>query len=118
VAGPEWQVHLGDDADRDFDDILDWTARTFGPGQKTVYADAIAAAIRMLAGGPDAPSAKQRSDIMPGVWTLRVGAIRPRARHFLLYEVTGPRTIRVLRILHDNMDLQRHLSDDVWEADP
>jgi hypothetical protein len=35
--------------------------------------------------------------------------IRRRARHVLLYQVTADREIRVVRILHDSMDLARHL---------
>lgn len=53
--------------------------------------------------------AKTRDDIAAGVCTLHVARRRRRGRHLLVYEQGAAQEIRVLRILHDSMDLTRHL---------
>ena len=46
---------------------------------------------------------------MKGLYTFHVARHGRRGRHFLLYTVAPGRIVEILRILHDNMDLQRHL---------
>jgi toxin ParE1/3/4 len=55
--------------------------------------------------------AKPRDDIMEGLCTLHMG---DKGRHFILFRATGTdlsKTIEVLRILHEAMDLPQHLTD-------
>lgn len=101
-----WTVDLGEAAEGDFDGILIWTAENFGPRQAEAYAKLIGAALDALAHDPSAPPSKARDDdIGPGFRTLHLA--RP-GRHFVLYRITGER-VRVIRILHDSMELARHL---------
>jgi toxin ParE1/3/4 len=50
-----------------------------------------------------------RDDIVPGLRVLHVGRSGRRGRHFLIYRAAGDREIEIIRILHDSMDLRRHL---------
>jgi toxin ParE1/3/4 len=46
---------------------------------------------------------------MPGLRTLHIARRGRRGRHFLMYRVAQATTIEVVRILHDRMELTRHL---------
>jgi toxin ParE1/3/4 len=103
-----WLPRLGAEAERDLTDIVRWTARHFGAAQARFYRQAILAAIRDLENGPDTPGSKARDEILPGLRTLHVARHGRRGRHFLMYRASGHH-IDILRILHDSMELGRHL---------
>jgi toxin ParE1/3/4 len=107
-----WQVRLSNAAAADFGGILRWTKAHCGEGQALVYEDALIAALTLLSEGPSPPGAKARSDIGRGIHTLHVSRIRRRGRHVVPFRVTGHRQLEIIRILHDSMDLARHLSDE------
>jgi toxin ParE1/3/4 len=109
MAEHKWRVRLGAAAELDFANILKWTADNFGARQARVYRNAIVKAIGELADGPDVAGSSARDEIMRGLRTLHVARHRRRGRHFLMYRVAAERTIEVVRILHDRMDLLRHL---------
>jgi toxin ParE1/3/4 len=114
----KWRVRLGAAAELDLASILRWTAENFGARQSRLYRDTIVRAIGELANGPDVPGSRAREEVMPGVRTLHVARHGRRGRHFLLYRVARGRIIEIGRILHDSMDLQRHLpfpTDEVGE---
>lgn len=104
-----WTVRLGQQAEQDFVDILQWTARTFGEVQASTYAETIALAIESLRDGPDILGARAREDIQPGIRTLHVAQQGRAGRHFVVFRAVGS-NMDVLRLLHDSMDLPRHLS--------
>lgn len=66
-------------------------------------------ALEALAAGPDVVDVKARDDIAPGIHTLHVARQGRKGRHFVVLGVAEPGTIDVLRILHDSMDLPRHV---------
>ena len=105
---PVWTVRLGRQAEQDYVEILQWTAKTFGEGQASTYAETMACAIEALEDGPDVLGAKARDDIQPGIRTLHVARQGRAGRHFVVFRVAGSH-IDVLRLLHDSMDLPRHL---------
>src|SRR5438132_1098194 len=105
-----WRVRLGAAAELDFANILKWTTENFGVRQCRVYRDALVQAIGELADGPDVAGSKARDEIMPGLRTLRVARHGRRGSHFLIYRAAPTRTIEIVRILHDRMDLQRHIA--------
>jgi len=104
-----WAVRLGRQAERDFIDILNWTAKSFGKAQANTYSETISLAIQALNYGPEILGSKLRDDIEPGIRTLHVERSGRKGRHFLVYRVGSQGTIDILRMLHDSMDLQRHL---------
>ena len=109
MAERRWRVRLGAAAEVDFANILKWTTDSFGARQSRSYRDTIVRAIGELAGGPEVAGSKARDEIIPGLRTLHVARHRRRGRHFLMYRVTSGSTIEIVRILHDGMDLQRHV---------
>ena len=105
-----WRVRLGAAAELDLANVLKWTTENFGARQSRVYRDTLVQAIGELAGGPDVAGSKIRDDVMAGLRTLHVARRGRRGRHFLMYRVVAARrTIEIIRILHDRMDLPRHL---------
>ena len=108
-----WTVRLTKTAESDYQSIIVWTLREFLNPQARIYADALSAALVALTAGPTTVGAKQRSEIGKGVFTLHVARGGHKGRHFVLFRV-GPgkhqrRRIEVLRLLHDAMDLTRHI---------
>ena len=105
-----WQVRLASQAELDLLDIGTWTAENFGARQAEYYVETVTLAIEALHDGPETLGAKKRDDIGPGICTLHVARNGRKGRHFVVFkEVTG-QIIDVLRLLHDSMDLARHLS--------
>jgi toxin ParE1/3/4 len=107
-----WTVHLTKTAESDFQSIIAWTLREFGEVQARIYADTLSAALLALTAGPMTVGAKERSEIGKGVFALHVARAGHKGRHFVLFRVgVGKlrRHVEVLRLLHDAMDLTRHL---------
>jgi toxin ParE1/3/4 len=109
MAERKWRVRLGATAELDFANIVKWTTENFGARQSRVYQKALVQTIGELAEGPDVAGSKARNEIMPGLRTVHVARHGRRGSHFLMYRVTPKTTIEIVRILHDRMDLQRHL---------
>lgn len=107
-----WTVRLSETAQRDFQEIIHWTAERFGEIQANVYAGVLISAIQELHTGPRVAGVKTRGDIGRGILTLHVARAGRKGRHFLMLRVGGDQenVIEVVRILHDAMDLPRHLS--------
>lgn len=109
MAERNWRVRLGAAAELDFANIIRWTVENFGARQSRLYRDTLLQAIGELANGPDIVGSKARDEITRGLRTLHVARHGRRGRHFLVYRVAAERTIEIGRILHDGMELQRHL---------
>jgi len=108
-----WVVRLSAAAQSDFHEIVRWTTEHFGSRQGSVYAETLSDAVVALMAGPAARGVKARNDIAPGLYTLHVARKRRRGRHFILFRIgshAGQPIIDVVRVLHDSMDLARHVS--------
>jgi toxin ParE1/3/4 len=109
---PDWPIRLTAAAEVDFQGILRWTLEQFGEVQAQVYADTLSSALESLAAGPKVIGAKARNDIAKGLFTLHVARHGRKGRHFIMFRIgrdKDRKVIEVLRILHDAMDLARHL---------
>ena len=109
---PPWPVRLSAAAEADIQAILVWTLEQFGEAQAEVYADTISAALAALATGPDVFGTKTRGEIAPGLFTLPVARLGHKGRHFIMFRIgqdKNRKAIEVLRVLHDAMDLARHV---------
>lgn len=104
-----WTVRLASRAEQDFFEIVQWSAANFGHQQAAAYAETLSLAIAALAEGPEVLGAKRRDEIGSGILILHVAREVRKGRHFVIYRVGGPGTIDVLRLLHDSMDLARHV---------
>jgi len=61
---------------------------------------------------------RARADIAPGLYTLHISRNRRRGRHIILFRLAqeqGQPLIVVGRILHDSMDIVRHLPPEAEE---
>ncbi len=109
MPSPKWTIVLGGLAERDFSDIVDWTAENFGPREAERYADLILATIDTISENPMSRRSRAREEIGAGYRTVRLP--RP-GRHFILYRKDKSNTLLIVRILHDGMDITQHVSDD------
>ena len=112
MAAAEWNVRLTAAAESDFRQIVRWSARQFGEIQAETYARTLSSAIEALAGGPETVGVRRREDIGRGLMSLHVARNRRKGRHFIIFRtlrVGEDRFIEVLRLLHDAMELARHL---------
>ncbi len=101
-------------AERDYQHILAWTLQTFGQNQLAIYRQTLSDALAQLHHGPDVPGSKRRDEIAGGICTLHVGRQGRKGRHFVMFTANPQaKTVNVLRILHDQMDLARHLDEDL-----
>ena len=62
-----------------------------------------------LESGPVAPGSATRDEIMPGLRSLHIARRGRPGRHFILYRAADGNVVEVLRILHDAMELSRHM---------
>ena len=107
-----WTVRLSAAAQADFQDIVRWTLAQFGPVQAQAYARTLTQAVEALAAGPQVIGVRARDDIAKGWFTLHVARNGRKGRHFVMFRIgedEGQQVIDVLRLLHDAMDLPRHL---------
>lgn len=78
--------------------------------QSRIYGKTISSALKDLRSGPEIPGARQREDIGPQIKTLHIARKGRKGRHILLFRQNNDaKVIEVLRILHESMDLARHL---------
>lgn len=104
-----WRVRLAEQAERDLLGITLWTVENFSAQQAEIYVETLSLAIEALHDGPEVFGATVRDDLALGVRTLHVARQGRRGRHFVVFRAASEQTIEVLRLLHDSMDLARHL---------
>jgi toxin ParE1/3/4 len=104
-----WRVRLAQQAELDLFEIAKWTAQNFGARQAEYYAGTVSLAIEALNDGPEIMGSKARDEVGPGIRTLHVARHGRKGRHFVVFRVSGEDVLDVLRLLHDSMDLARHL---------
>lgn len=112
------RYRLSDAAQSDVINILAWTHEQFGEAARLRYESLIVAALRDVATQPDRPGSIARPELGAGVrsWHLRLsrdhaaaGAeVVRRPRHFFVYR-SEPALLVVGRVLHDAMELARHM---------
>jgi len=105
-----WRVRLTQQAERDLLNILRWTTENFGACQAENYAETIMLAIEALSDGPDVQGTKNRDELISGVRVLHVARHGRKGRHFVVFRGAEGQIVEVLRLLHDSMELTRHMS--------
>jgi toxin ParE1/3/4 len=91
---------LGPRAQRDIDEIWDYSAQAWNAGQAEIYIRRIQRALVRLAEQPRL--GRSCDDIRPGYRKFRTGS------HFVFYRLIDD-GIDVVRILHESMDCEEHL---------
>lgn len=107
-------------AQSDVAGILAWSQEQFGESARKRYQALLSAAFRDVAAHPDGIGATTRPELGVGlvIWHLRlsrdhvpgtIGTVH-RPRHFLVYRQVDA-VVEIVRVLHDSMELVRHLED-------
>jgi toxin ParE1/3/4 len=104
-------VSLAAAAETDLDNIAAWTTENFGPAQAEAYIESILDTIDELTASKSPSRSIARDEIATGVRTIHMRKRGRRGRHFLLYSETADE-VKIQRILHDSMELSRHLAGD------
>jgi toxin ParE1/3/4 len=114
-----YEVRISAPASNDIGDIWTWTLERFGHAAALRYETLIDQAIADLAEDPARPTAKERPDLLPGLWVYHLASSRAHVpddqavkspRHFVMFRHAELGAIEILRILHDSRDLVRHLA--------
>jgi toxin ParE1/3/4 len=122
------RIRLTLPARRDIADLLDWSAEHFGPSGRRRYEALVETALRDIAADPARTGSREETQLGPGlrIYHLRLSRDRAKAkfgvvrspRHILLYR-SQPKenVVTVLRVLHDAMDLVRHIRTESPRSD-
>lgn len=109
-------IRLAAAAQADIAAVLDWTEQRFGAAARQRYGILIGTGLRDIADDPDRPGSAGRPELGPSVRSYHLRHSRERAggvvrapRHFLIYRRLQPNLVGVGRMLHDAMELARHL---------
>ena len=108
---PVWAVRLAEKAEQDLLDALVWTTDQFGALQADDYLETLTLALEALTDGPNIVGSKVRDDIGLGIRTLHVARLGRKGRHLVVFRFADGQVIDVIRLLHDSMDLAKHLPD-------
>ena len=112
-------------AKEDLEAILRWSHEHFGEEARLRYEALLVRAILDIAEDANRAGSQQRPELADAARTYHIRNSRDRVegvphvkqpRHFLLYRLTTDGQIEVGRVLHDSMDLSRHLPDDYESA--
>ena len=95
-----YSYELSQEADRDLEDIFDYTLEAFGLDQAVSYVSGFDDVFVMLAGNPEA--GRRRPEIRAGLRSF------VRDHHVVFYRVMKGR-IRIVRVLHGARDIVRFL---------
>lgn len=88
-------------AQADLDQIWDYTSDRWGPNQAEQYLREIQRAIERAAANPHIGQACD--EVRPGYRKLSAGS------HLLFYRIATGDVVDIVRILHQRMDVDRHL---------
>jgi len=103
------KLRLAAQTELDFSEIITWTIENFGERQAETYAETLTLAIEELHDGPEQLGVKARDDIGPGIRTLHEARQGRRRPHVAGFCEAKDQYIDVLRLLHDSMELARHI---------
>ena len=105
----------------DIESILAWSHEHFGEEARRRYEALILKAILDVAERPDRAGVQNRPEIASDARTYHLCYSRHRGaagigsvkepRHFLLFRPRADGAIEIGRVLHDSMDLSRHLPE-------
>jgi toxin ParE1/3/4 len=114
------RLRLTGSAKRDIAHLLDWSLERFGLTGRRRYEALVEAALLDIAQNPHRAGSREEPQLGPGLRIYHIRLSRDRAkeagrgvrspRHILLYRsVPEHDIVVVLRVLHDAMDIVRHL---------
>lgn len=119
------RFRLARPAQLDLGSILATSAERWGPDGRQRYAAVLADAMRQVADQPQGPLTKNRTELRSGIWSFHVRHARRAADatkvrrpvHVLYYRVAQEGVIEIVRVLHERMDPNRHLDEQLSDGD-
>lgn len=106
-------------AEADLARILAVSAERWGIDARRRYEALLFDAIQQLAGQPEGPLTRKRSDVGPRIRSFHVRHTRPELRgehsvrqpvHVIYYRSIQPELIEIVRVLHERMEPRRHIA--------
>ncbi len=94
---------LSTEADSDLREIYKYSFTRYGEQQADRYIGSLEESFRLLAETP--LLCRERREFVPSV------RIHHHGRHVVIYTEKAQGTILIVRVLHDSMDVESHLSD-------
>ncbi|TKT46604.1 type II toxin-antitoxin system RelE/ParE family toxin [Rhizobium sp. LC145] len=109
-------------AEADLVELLAWTQERFGTQARLRYERLLVVALHDIAVEPQRPGSTLRPELGEDIRSYHLRHSRDRARnesgvvrrprHLLLYRIAHPGLVGVGRVLHDAMEIERHLPTD------
>jgi toxin ParE1/3/4 len=109
-------------AEQDMEAVLRWTHDEWGEQARLRYEALLVRAIIDAATNPDLPGSTRRPEIAASARTYHLMHSRnhvatktsrvKRPRHFLLYRTRPDGIVEIGRVLHESMDIAKHLPDE------
>lgn len=116
------RLRIARDAASEIEQLLTHSAATFGVLARARYEQLIAVALESIRQDPILPGSVARDDLRVGLRALHLTHARAKARrrgrtvlrprHFIIYRVVDEKTVDILRMLHDAMDLSDLMRSD------
>ena len=108
------QLRLSALARADIVDILSWTGQRFGNQVLTRYEKLLSTSLRDLGADPVRLGSISRPELGDGVRSYHLRHSRDRfdiarPRHLILYRIVDKPVVEIGRVLHDAMELERHI---------
>ncbi|MCG0165161.1 type II toxin-antitoxin system RelE/ParE family toxin [Pseudomonas aeruginosa] len=112
------KYRISHDAQADIVDILRFTHNRFGDAARRCYQALIGTALEAVATDPLRLGSLSREELGAGLRSIHLVYCRSmpnvgkvvRPRHFVFYRVATDQVLEVVRVLHDSMELERHLA--------
>lgn len=109
-----YRVELGEQAEADIDDVLEWSVLRFGELVRDGYQALIGATLANIVSDPKLAGSHDRQDLGRGVRTVHLRICRNEVspavrriaslRHFVVYRQTGE-VVQIVRLLHEAMNI-------------
>lgn len=111
------RYRLTKSAKADVRSILRTSEERHGRAARLRYAALLLAAMRRVAADPQGLSTLDRSDVRPDLRSFHIRHSRAESRetpvanppHVVFYRVIEPGLVEIVRVLHERMELRRHV---------
>lgn len=94
------EIQFSERADADLKSIAEYTVRTFGVEQASLYRDQFSACFRSIAQNPQLGRSAEK---------LAPGLRRTRQQAHVIFFLPNPDAVLIVRVLHERMDHSRPL---------
>jgi toxin ParE1/3/4 len=124
-AGPDaLRLRISSAAKADIEDLLAWSEQRFGVAARRRYEALLTCALRDVAEDGSRPGVRARPELGAGVFSYHLFFSRKRAargsavpaigavqqpRHLVVWRIAEPGFADILRVLHDAMEISRHV---------